>query len=1030
MSVTKSDFVPLRVHSYFSLLTGVNSPAELVARAQMDALSHLALTDLDAMYGTVAFAQACRAAQIVPITGLAVRLAGHAQAPNEAVLLAKDAAGYRSLTQVSSQLQTRPNRTAQLSGLDWPTLEANRAGLICIGGGRRSHVEQALRQGDRAEAARLTGHFAGIFGDAFYLALEVHEDADHEVAAAVNELADRFGVGIVALPPVYCLDPSEQSRMPLLAAIDLNCLLADVPPARLPDGDSPDVALHWPDAATIARCYGAYPAALAATRSIAAQCQDALPDGRPIWPAPALPPGRDANQQLATLAEQGLAERSGGDLLPAHVRRRLDEELAAIASHDFAPLFLVVADLVRFARSQGIPVSTRGSVANSLVAYATDITTVDPITHDLLFERFLNPARTSLPDIDLDFCSRRRDEVLSYVRSTYGAKRMALVATISTLQPKSALRETAKAYGVDEATITKLVKRLPGRWHPDPERRQRLDAEAFIAATTDTDLRAMVEAAFAIVGLPHHLSIHPGGVVIAPGPLTDYAPVQMTPKGFLITQYAHGDVETIGLPKIDLLGIRALTVLADAAALVRRDHAADFALEQIPVDDPGTGVLLATGETIGVFQCESSGAQRTLRQLGAQSVQDLAVANAFFKPGPATGGMAGAFVRRYRGEESVHYLHPSLEPILAETKGVLIFQEQVLRIAVEVAGLTWEDADHLRRGMSKFLPREMDGIRARFIAGCLRPAPVGPAFVRQQADTLWQQVAAFAGYGFNKGHATAYADVSYRSAYLKSHWPAAFLCARLADRGGFHHPAIYMAEARRLGIAIRSPHINHSARRFSLAWEGDQAVLWMGLGEVRSLRRSSVAEIVAARHQSAFVDLPDLRRRVDLQAREIENLIRCGALDGLSASRAELLVQADEQRRAGNSAQLAFDFARRDVEPESIAERLAWETHVLGMPVSASPLAQLAAEQRRPTLADARTEPGRLLTLWGVRLPGWTGGKGFFLSDGTTFALAALHEGQRTPKPWLPLQVRGRWIADDWSGGRFLIDAILSTVLQ
>ncbi len=1030
MSATTSDFVPLRVHSHFSLLTGLNSPDELVNRARADALSHMALTDLDVMYGAVAFAQACRAAQIVPITGLTVRLAGHGHAPNEIVLLAKEPVGYRSLTRISSWLQTRPRQATQSDGLDWETLQTNCAGLICIGGGRRSHLEQALRRGDQAKAARLAGRLAGIFGDGFHLALEVHDAADHTVAVAVIDLAGRFGAGVVALPPVYYLDPSGRWQMRLLAAIDLNCGLADVPQTRLPDGDKPNVELHWQDATVIAQRYAAYPAAVAATRSIAAQCQDVVPDGRPIWPAPVLPPGRDANQQLATLAAEGLTARAAGTPLPAHTRQRLDEELAAIASHDFAPLFLVVADLVRFARSQSIPVSTRGSVANSLVAYATDVTTVDPIAHDLLFERFLNPARTSLPDIDLDFCSRRRDEVLSYVRSTYGPERMALVATVSTLQPKSALRETAKAYGVDEATIARLVKRLPGRWHPDPERRHRLDADAFIAATTDADLRSMLEAAFAIVGLPHHLSIHPGGVVIAPGPLTDYAPVQMTPKGFLITQYAHGDVEAIGLPKIDLLGIRALTVLADAAALVRRDHVPDFALEQIPDDDSATGVLLATGETIGVFQCESTGAQRTLRQLDAHSVQDLAVANAFFKPGPATGGMAAAFVRRYRGEESVHYLHPSLEPILAETKGVLIFQEQVLRIAVEVAGLTWEDADHLRRGMSKFMPQEMDGIRARFVAGCLRPAPNGPAFGREQADSLWQQVAAFAGYGFNKGHATAYADVSYRSAYLKSHWSAAFLCARLADRGGFHHPAIYIAEARRLGISVRPPHINHSERRFSLDWEGDQAVLWMGLGEVRSLRRTTVAEIVAARRQAVFLDLSDLLRRVDLQAREIENLIHCGALDGLGTSRAELLVQAEEQRRSGSSAQLAFDFARPAVEPESIAERLAWETHVLGMPVSVSPLAQLTAGQRTPMLADAQTEPGRLLTLWGVRLPGWTGGKGFFFSDGATFTLAEFHEGQRNPKQWLPIRVRGRWIVDNWRAGRFVIDAILSTVLQ
>jgi DNA-directed DNA polymerase III PolC len=454
-------------------------------------------------------------------------------------------------------------------------------------------------------------------------------------------------------------------------------------------------------------------------------------------------------------------------------------------------------------------------VANSLVAYCVGITTVDPIEHDLLFERFLNPARSSLPDIDLDFCSVRRDEVLEYVRRTYGPERMALVATISTLRLRSALRETAKAYGIDEKTADRLVRQLPDDWHPDPRRRTRQTLETALAAVEDVRLHPVIRDAFGLLRQPDHLSVHPGGVVITPGPLTDYAPVQWAPKGFLITQFDHGDVEAIGLPKIDLLGIRALTVLADAAALVRRWYDPDFRLAEAPMDDPETGAMIEQGATIGVFQCESSGAQRTLRQLKARTVQDLAIANAFFKPGPALGGMAQHFVRRYRGEEPVRYLHPALEPILRRTKGVLIFQEQILRIARDIAGLSWAEADRLRKGMSKFQGDEIRALRERFVQGCQRPAPDGPGLSTTQAATLWEQVEPFAGYGFNQGHATAYADVSYRSAYLKAHWPAAFLAARLANWGGFHHPAIYIAEARRLGIAVRPPHVNFSDGEFT-----------------------------------------------------------------------------------------------------------------------------------------------------------------------------------------------------------------------
>ncbi|MCX7669878.1 MAG: DNA polymerase III subunit alpha, partial [Anaerolineae bacterium] len=368
--------------------------------------------------------------------------------------------------------------------------------------------------------------------------------------------------------------------------------------------------------------------------------------------------------------------------------------------------------------------------------YCTGITTVDPIEHGLLFERFLNPARSDPPDIDLDLCSRRRDEVLHYLRTKYGAEHVALIGTISTLRAQSAIREVGKAHGLPEETIARLVALAPQRWHPDPRRREKRTVEDVLAAIADARLREIVRMAFALVGQPDHLSVHPGGVVITPGPLTDVVPVQWAPKGFLITQFEHGDVEAIGLPKMDFLGIRALTVLADAVELIRRREPG-FRLEAIPRDDPATGDLLARGETIGVFQCESDGAQRTLRKLRARTVRDLAIANAFFKPGPAMGGMADAFVRRYRGEEQVRYLHPALEPILRDTKGVLIFQEQVLRVAREVAGLDWAQADQLRRGMGHFGAEQMAALREQFIAGCLRRPPDGPGFLPAQAERLW-----------------------------------------------------------------------------------------------------------------------------------------------------------------------------------------------------------------------------------------------------------------------------------------------------
>jgi DNA polymerase-3 subunit alpha len=680
-----------------------------------------------------------------------------------------------------------------------------------------------------------------------------------------------------------------------------------------------------------------------------------------------------------------------------------------------------VAGIVHFARQEAIPVSTRGSVANCLVAYLAGITSVDPLAHGLIFERFLNPARTDPPDIDLDFCSRRHDGVLDYVRRTYGPERVALVGAMSTMRPRSALRETAKAYGLDDAQVERMLALLPRGWQPDPRQRAARPVEELAAELADPHLAEVLRQAYGLVGQPHHLSVHPGALVITPGPLTDVVPLQWAPKGFLVTQFDHQDVAALGLSKIDLLGVSALTVLADAADLVRRHREQTFQVEGIPLDDPLTGDLLARGDTIGVFQCESDGARQTLRKLRARSVHDMAVANAFFKPGPASGGMAGHFVRRFRGEEPVSYLHPALAPILNSTQGVLLFQEQVPRIARELAGLSWAQADHLRRGMSKFQAEEMADMRGQFIQGCQRPAPDGPGFSQSQAETLWEQVMAFAGYGFNQGHATAYADVSYRLAYLKAHWPAEFLCARLATRGGFHPQAIYLAEAVRLGIAVRPPHVNHSRSVFTL--DPETGSLWMGLGQVRDLRRASVRTILAERRRHPFTGLRELAARVALLPREITHLIQCGALDELGESRAALLAAAAAFGRSGSPQQLALPFGRPDVPSESPAQRLAWEQFVLGQPVSVHPLELVSGRlPEHVSLAQLPDLAGQTVRVAGVRLPGWTGGQGFYLGDEQTFVMAKAAGSSKVPPPWQPWLLRGHWLSDEFGTGWLQVD--------
>jgi DNA polymerase III alpha subunit len=540
--------------------------------------------------------------------------------------------------------------------------------------------------------------------------------------------------------------------------------------------------------------------------------------------------------------------------------------------------------------------------------------------------------------------------------------------------------------------------------------------EQVLEKAVDVRHREVINQAFDIVGLPHHLSLHPGGVVITPCPMTDIIPVQWSPKGFLITQYDHRDVEEIGLPKLDLLGIRALTVMADTAEWVQQYHQPGFQVGEISFDDAETGDLLAEGKTIGVFQCESYGAIRTLRQMRARTIRDLAIANAYFRPGPLIGGMGETFLQRYRDEEPVEFLHPSLEPILGFTKGVLIFQEQVLRVAREIAGLTWEQADQIRRGISRYSSDEMGKVKDQFVQGCQRPPPDGPGLTGQQAQQLWEQVVAFSGFGFNQGHATAYAAVSYRSAYLKAHFPEAFLCARLADRGGYHHPAIYMAEAQRLGICLRPPHVNHSDRRFALSWEpgedGEVPCLWMGLDAVRDLRQTTIRAIIEECKRESYRSLRDLVARVDFQTKELIHLIRCGGLDGLGESRAAILAEAEGINRGGTEKQMAFSFATVQAQPETSLQAMTWEMQILGYPISVHPLDLVKDLPAHVPLRKLNDFEGELVSTVGVRLPGWTGGDGFFFGDGDTFIIARVERGQTQPPAWLPRLLRGRWHGD------------------
>jgi DNA polymerase III subunit alpha len=709
------------------------------------------------------------------------------------------------------------------------------------------------------------------------------------------------------------------------------------------------------------RRFAEFPAALENVQYIADQCRWESPSGQWRLPSLDLAPGRTPRQEMWEQALAGASQRYG-ELTPA-IETRLRKEVDVIDALGYGPYFLVVADMVRFARLQGVPISPRGSASSSVVAYCLGIHDVDPIAHNLYFERFLSLERHDPPDIDLDLCSRRRDEVIQYVYDKYGADHVAMVCTYATLRARYALREVGKAYGLPEARIKELAHQLPGFWHPGARKLVQEAQAELIEQTHDKTEREVLEMSRALDGAPHHLSIHPGGIVISPGPITDLAPLQHATKGLLVTQYDMGGIEKLGLVKIDLLGISALTVIADCAESVRRGQP-DFAIDDIPLDDAATAQTLSTARTIGCFQVESPGMRMTLRELAAHDVNGLLVALALYRPGPLKGGLKDAFVKRHLGQEQVEYLHPALEPILRETYGVILYQEQVLRLAHEVAGMTLGEADTLRRAMSKFRSaHEMERLRTLFVEGAQATGGLDAA----TAERVWELMAAFAGYGFPKAHAAGYAAVAYRMAYLKTHYAAEFMAARLAVWGGFYRPGVYMSEARRLGLAVRPPHVNHSGEAFTLE---PLRTLWMGLGQVRELTRTTMHTIIA---QRPFKSLQDLLARAQPQYVEAVNLVKAGALDGLGNASA-MLAQLERDRWHGrHSGQMGFPAAQpaETIAEPQLAERAAWEREVLGTLVSVHPLQLAARELAQYTLVrsdELSRHAGQDVTLAGVRL--------------------------------------------------------------
>ncbi len=982
----------LRAQSGYSFLRGLASPFQLVQTAVTYGMPALALTDHHSLTGAVEFFHACRASGIHPLLGLEVNTGFPTDIPGAMTgvlaLYAMDLTGWRSLSRISSLLEN------DQATLPFGILAQEATKLICLTGGRRSALTGLLRANQRSSAEAWLAALYNLFGDSLYVELQHHTPEDDELISKQAILAHRQHLPIVASHDIHYLIPQQAHLQRVLSAIRLIRSINEVPE----DACAPPDAYYLDQIEMVTR-FANYPTALDNTQQIALRCQLDLPLNRPHFPEVDLPAGVTAIILLRQKAETGAHQIYGE--LSCEIQQRLDHELEVIHQCGYTALFLIVEEILNYARQQGIPFSSRGSAASSLVAHCIGITSPDPLRLNLYFERFLNPARATPPDIDTDICSRRRDDLIHFVYERFGEDRVATVSTINRFRSRSALREVAKAHGLPAEEVNRLADSLPHHWYGPPDRpNPTSDPYAELKEQyRDGKYQAILQDATALIGLPHHLSVHPGGVVISPGPMTDLVPTQMAAKGVKITQFDLNSIEHLGLVKIDLLGIRGLTVLGDvgeAMLSINQSTPSDrlekavfdypqiavkgtvnalSALEAIPTTDPATSDTLLQGRTIGCFQIESPGMRATLKEIHARSIDDLMVALALYRPGPLSGGLKDDFVRRHVSQQSStlvgshaieqvqpYEIHPSLTPLLADTHGVILYQEQVLRIAHELAGLSLADADLLRRAMSHFDPgQQMQTLKEKFIAG----AATHHAVPLPASERIWELMVAFAGYGFPKAHAASYALIAWRSAWCKTHYPALFMAAVLANWGGYYNQRIYLNEARRLGLAIRPPQVNHARQQFSVSYLDGQPVLFMGLDQVRELTRRTQGNIL---HERPFNSFLDFLVRVDPRPVEAENLVKVGALEGFGL----IPVLLDQLKQGGwrGGQMTLFSWESSGQEDWSLAEKVAAQEEILGAGIIAHPL-ELASERIRSagalTTVEAAARLGQRVRLAGMR---------------------------------------------------------------
>jgi DNA polymerase III subunit alpha len=967
-----SEFVHLHLHTQYSLLDGACRVPDILKAAKEFKMDSLAITDHGNMFGAIDFYQAAQKAGIKPIIGCEVYVAPKSrldkttassdETANHLVLLARDEQGYQNLMKLVS--------IGYLEGfyykprVDKEMLAKYSSGLIAMTACLKGEVPSCLRELRVHDAQKAADEYSQIFGkDNFYLEVQQNDIAEQKtVNEGLLKLSKAMGLPLVATNDVHYMIRSHSRAHEALLCIQTQNMLSDENRFRFRTNE-----LYFKSSDEMIKAFSEFPNAVANTVEIAGRCNLELNFKTYHLPNYDVPEGFTKENFLRSVCEKNMAGRY--PVVTADIKKRLEHELKTIKDMGFTSYFLIVWDFIHYAKSRNIPVGPgRGSAAGSIVSYLLGITDIDPLRYNLLFERFLNPERISMPDIDIDFCYERRPEVIEYVTNKYGKENVAQIITFGTMQARAVVRDVGRVMGIPYADVDHIAKLIPP---PDPGNpefglQQALTSEPELGNLykTDPQIQSLIDIALTLEGLNRHASTHAAGVVIADKPLDNYTPLFKTQDDQITSGYEMKTLEKIGLLKVDFLGLKTLTVIDQALKLIKENQGKDLDINTIPLDDPNTYKLLCAAQTLGVFQLESSGMRDLLRKLEPEGFEDLIALLALYRPGPMGSGMLDDFIKRKKKLIPVRYDHKLLEPILKDTYGIMLYQEQIMFIASQLAGFSLAQADLLRRAMSKKIPEVMEQQRKAFVAGCVKRD------VRDNvANKIFDQIVYFSGYGFNRSHSAAYAVISYRTAFLKANFPVEFMTALLtSERDNTDKIVEYVNEAEKMGIPVLSPAINESNAYFKIE---ENKKIRFALLAIKNVGRGAVDSILESRGEKGpFTSLEDLCQRIDLRLsnrKVLESFIKSGVFDCFGKHRAScftsldtVLEQASQMQKEKAAGQLSFfdqpvgtnGFQRRSESHVEIKEwpepqLLAFEKELLGFYISGHPLARYAKQFKR-----------------------------------------------------------------------------------